>query len=98
MAGVADADLEELRRDALGLGSRERQGTATLRFPRLAGAPEQSFAGHAERLLEAVTHAIQCEVGVELLDHRERLGGLAMRNLARAHRGLELQRVAFLAM
>ena len=75
----------------LGLALREAQRDLALGLRGLAHAAQQPFARNAEGLLEAVAHAVQREVRVELLDHDLRVGGLAVRHLARGHRGLELR-------
>src|SRR5262249_40181445 len=74
VAGVADADLEQLVGDAVGLLLRERERDAPLGLARLSDPAQQPFARDAERFLEAVLHAVQREARVELGDHRRRLG------------------------
>src|SRR5262249_47307542 len=98
VAGIAHAHLEELGRDMRGLAAGELQRPAALRVSGLADAAQQPFTRDAERLLEAVLHAVQREVRVEVVDDVHRLGGLAVRHLARGDRRLELQAVALAAM
>src|SRR5215467_11309686 len=98
VAGVAHAHLEELGRDSRRLAARELQRPAALRVAGLADAAQQPLARDAERLLEAVLHAVQREVRVEVVHDVHRLRRLAVRHLARGHRGLELQAMAFPAV
>src|SRR5258706_4172323 len=98
VARLADAHLEQFLRDFLRLAVREGERGLALGRARLAHAPQQALARHAERLLEAVGHSLQGEVRVELLDDVHGVGRFPVRHFAGGDRRLELKVVASLAV
>ena len=98
VARLAGADLHQVDRDLARLARRQAERALALRRRGLSHAAKQSLAGNAERLLETVGHATKCQRRVELVDHRHGVRGLAVGDLARRDRRLDLEAVAFLAI